>query len=263
MNDEGVLANQPIAPFTVPLYEYRQAMADYRLNPSTSALLIVDLQYGSADSNYGYGALRRATGHADLVAAYTERIYGTVVPNVQKLLQAFRAAGAPVIFLTVGSIAGDGSDLSPRFKRTARFWNERGLKPPVATPGSKEMEVLSEITPLPSEMVIQKRGASGFTNTTLLDLLRSLGVQELAICGVATNYCVESTLRDAADHGFDCVLVEDASAAYTEATHQRALLSMEPFCRVVQAETAALEIQASSVAEDKGSFRKPSGVPGS
>jgi nicotinamidase-related amidase len=226
------------------LFAYRARMNDFRINAESSALVIVDLQYGSASGDHGYANVYRAIGYGDVVDGYIGRIRQRVIPSVQRLQAAFRAAGAPVIFLTVGTVTGDLSDMPPRFRRAAQHWREHGLTPPYALPGSREMMVLDEIAPRPGEPVIAKVGASGFTASTLERVLWNRNVRELAFCGVATAYCVESTLRDAADRGFDCLLVEDGCADVTDAIHQRGLESCRAFGRVAPADTVIAELTA-------------------
>lgn len=227
-----------------PLFAYRQRMHDFRVEPRTSALVLVDLQYGSAGPEHGYANVYRAIGYEELLEGYLTRIRQVVVPAVRRLQTAFREAGAPVIFLTVGTIVGDYSDMPPRFGRGAQHWRERGLEPPYAKIGSREIQVLDEIAPEPGEPVLVKTSASGFTATTLERILWNRGVKEIVFGGVATTYCVESTLRDAADRGFDVVLVEDASADVTDENHARGLRSCGAFGRVATADQIVAEIRA-------------------
>ena len=225
-----------------PLFAYRQTMHDFRLRPETSALLIVDLQNGSAAHDGGYARVYRGLGYDDVEEGYLRRVGEVVVPNVRRLQTAFRGVGAPVIFLTVGTIVGDYSDMPPRFARGAEHWRRLGLEPPYARAGTRNMAVLDEIAPLPAEPVIMKTGASGFTASALPALLFNHGIRELAICGVATAYCVESTLRDAADHGYDTILVEDASADSTDEIHQRGVAGCAAFGRVDSTDHVVAEL---------------------
>ncbi len=227
-----------------PLVAYRRAQHAFTLNPSTSALVIVDLQYGSAHPDYGYGKLYRAIGRGEMVAAKAIRMREVVIPSVQRLQKAFRAVGAPVIFLTIGTIVGDLSDLPPRFRRAADHWRSLGLQPPYAKLGSREMDVLDEIKPLPGEAWIVKTGASGFTASPLERILWNKNIREIAFCGVATSGCVESTLRDASDRGFDVVLVEDACADAWPGAHDRGIKNCEGYGRVASADDLVAEIGA-------------------
>lgn len=225
-----------------PLFEYRKSMLAFTLRPATSALVIVDLQYGSAGPDLGYAKAYRGIGYGELHDAYIERVQRIVVPAVQRLQRAFRQVGAPVIFLTVGSIVGDLSDMPPRFRRGAEHWRRLGIEPPYARVGTREIAVLDEIAPLPDEPVLVKTGASGFTASPLERLLWNRGVREIAFVGVSTTFCVESTLRDAADRGFDVVLVEDGCADSTPESHQRGLANCAAFGRVASADVVIEEL---------------------
>ncbi|MCV0377408.1 isochorismatase family cysteine hydrolase [Microbacterium sp.] len=225
----------PHHPGAEPLFTYREHQNGFELDADSTALVLVDLQYGSAADGYGFNRVYRELGYGDTVDRYLERVQRTVIPNVQLLQRAFRDAGAPVIFLTVGTITGDFSDMTPRFRRAVAFWEARGMEPPYARFGTREMDVLDEIAPVAGEPVIPKTGASGFTASPLERVLFNVGARSLVFGGVATNYCVQSTLRDAADRGFDCVLAEDACADATPAIHQVGIDSVSPFCRVASA----------------------------
>lgn len=225
-------------------YEYRKAMLDFKFDPAKSALLIVDLQYGSASRVCGYSATYAEMGFTEVVDSYIDRIEQVVVPNVQKLQAAFRKAGAPVIFLTVGTRTGDFSDMPPRFGRGLDFWKSRGVRDPYSRIGSREIEVLDEIKPLDGELLLVKTTASGFSSTDIATQLREQGIEMLAICGVSTNYCVESTLRSASDAGFEVALIEDASADSNVESHERGVLGCGAFGRVLSADDVVAEIES-------------------
>ena len=228
-----------------PLFAYRDAMHDFKIRPASSALVLVDLQYGSASAEYGFGAIYERLGYADVLRAYVSRVNSVVVPAVQRLQRAFREAGAPVIFLTLGTVVGDLSDMPPRFKRAVTHWEGLGLPGPYARLGSRDIAVLDEIAPREGEPVIVKTSASGFTSSPLERLLVNLNVREIAFCGVATAYCVESTLRDAADRGFDVLLVEDGCADVTSEIHDRGVKGCAAFGRVATADQVVSELLGS------------------
>lgn len=232
------------APQPPHFYEYRKAMLDFSFDAAKSALLIVDLQYGSADRNSGYSAAYAAMGFDEVVDAYMDRLQSIVLPNVQRLQKSFRSAGAPVIFFTVGTISGDFSDMPPRFRRGLEFWKAQGVNDPYSRIGTKEIEVLDEIAPQEGDLLFTKTTASAFSSTPIDDELKSRGIEMLAICGVSTNYCVESTLRDAADLGYDVALIEDASADSNLESHERGVRGCGAFGRVLTAEETIAEISA-------------------
>ena len=224
------------------LYAYRRAMNDLPIDVTTCALVIVDMQNASCDPACGWVPAYEAIGHGDVMSAYYERMQQVVLPHVRQLQEAFRDSGRPVIFLTVGTIVGDFSDMPQRFRRSQRYWQSKGVTPPYARYGTHEMAIFDAIAPHPGEQVIPKTGYSGFTGTPLERVLFNVGVRQLALCGVATEACVESTLRDGVDRGYDCVLVEDACASVTDESHRGGVRSMELFARIADTATVVREL---------------------
>jgi nicotinamidase-related amidase len=89
--------------------------------------------------------------------------------------------------------------------------------------GTFEHGILPEVAPAPGELVLNKSSRSAFTSTGIEHALRNMGIATLVVAGVSTSACVETTGRDAADRGFQVVLVEDATAEYDEASHEATL----------------------------------------
>lgn len=83
--------------------------------------------------------------------------------------------------------------------------------------------IIPELSPLDSEPVVDKPGRSAFSYTDFKLLLDNRGIRNLVVCGVTTDVCVASTMRDANDMGLDCLLVSDASAAGVERLHDAAV----------------------------------------
>lgn len=197
---------------------------DFSIVPSQTALLIVDMQYMDAHPDYGLGRVF-ATVDPARAQYYFRRLRDVVVPNIQRLLGFFRARRLRVIYLTLGPVLEDGSDLSPSFRRRYRV-EEETLGFHVTYPkGTRGHEILEEIAPRKGELVVNKTANSAFNASDIDRLLRNLGVQCLVVAGVGTDVCVETTARDAVDRGYDCVLVEDACATLDEESHESALLS--------------------------------------
>jgi len=95
-----------------------------------------------------------------------------------------------------------------------------------AAPGSHEAQFLPEVAPEESEIVLTKTTSSAFNGTALDRVLRALGVCNLIVCGVFTSNCVESTVRDGADLGYSCLVVEDACGALLEEMHLASIRAM-------------------------------------
>ena len=113
-----------------------------------------------------------------------------------------------------------------------------------AAPGSKESEFLPEIAPKGDELIINKT-ASGIFNATNADyIFRNMGITGLFVCGVYTNECVSTTVRDACDRGFYTTLINDACATVTPQLHNATIETIrDRYARVMTTEDALKEIQ--------------------
>lgn len=87
--------------------------------------------------------------------------------------------------------------------------------------------MISELKPRPSELIIDKPGRGAFAHTDFEHILRLQGLRNLILVGVTTDVCVSTTMREANDRGFDCVVIEDATAAATPELRQYALESVK------------------------------------
>jgi biuret amidohydrolase len=184
-------------------------------NDST-ALLIIDMQRDFLDPE-GYIA---RTG-VDV------RGLRTIIPTVRRLLDAARANKVRVIHTREGH-RPDLSDL-PQVKaqRAARAGAPIGSTGPLGrllVRGEPGHAIIRELEPHLNEPVIDKPGFGAFHATDLEQLLRVAGIRTLIICGVTTDICVHSTLREAVDRGFECITAGDACAAGEPGIH-RAMLA--------------------------------------
>jgi nicotinamidase-related amidase len=143
----------------------------------------------------------------------------SVVPSIVNVLDAFRNAKLPVIHvITVWQ--HDGMGMS-RFTTSDELM-ERGLR--VGEPGA---DPIDELTPRPSEYIVRKIRYSGFYGTELESLLRGLGAVYMITVGVATNFCVRSTVHDAAFRDFLPVVLRDCTTTHTEEEHLQTLRDIE------------------------------------
>ena len=183
----------------------------FELDRRSVALVVVDMQYASASRRHGLGALLSAKGLEDRGAQRFDRIEQVVTPTIQSLLVAFRREKLPVIHLTVGSELPDFSDMLPGMRRFAEAIGN--------TEGAKEHRILDELAPLAREAVVNKTTMSAFHSSGFERLIQAMGRTQLCFTGVSTNSCVEGTARDAADRGFQCVIVEDGCGAASGELH--------------------------------------------
>jgi nicotinamidase-related amidase len=108
--------------------------------------------------------------------------------------------------------------------------------------GEKGHDIVDELSPIDGENVIDKPGRSAFQHTEFGLMLNIKGIKNLVICGVTTDVCIHSTLREANDNGFDCVLVEDCAAASTESLHKFAIESIKEEGGIFGAVTTSSQI---------------------
>ena len=139
------------------------------------------------------------------------------VDNARLLLDSARAAGIPVIYLVMGyppdqSTAGGEESPNPRKELALCLMRERPeLKGKLLTFGSWDFQIVDALTPNLGDQVITKARYSGFVGTPLDALLKERNIRYLLMAGIASNVCVESTLRDAYFHEYWPIMVEDAT----------------------------------------------------
>ena len=192
----------------------------FKIERDNTALMIVDMQYLDAHPEYGMGAKARDAGIGEVFDYYWTAV-GAAVPNQRRLLEAARSCGINVIYTRIATQTLDARDVG----RQHRYVDM------AVTKDSKEAQILAEITPGDDDIVLSKTSSSPFNSTAIDQLLRNLGVDTLLICGVVTNGCVEGSVRDASDLGYNVIMIPDACAAVTPELHQAAITNLENgFC---------------------------------
>jgi nicotinamidase-related amidase len=186
----------------------------YSFPPEHTALVIIDMQRDFLEPG-GFGeALGNDVGKL-----------GAIVPTVQRLLAVARTAGIFIVH-TRENHAPDLSDCPPakrnRGKPRLRI-GDPGPMGRVLIRGEPGAEIVPALAPLPGEIVIDKPGKGAFHATGLEAILHERGITHLIIAGVTTEVCVQTTMREANDRGYECLLVEDATASYSPAFKQSVL----------------------------------------
>ena len=178
---------------------------DFQLQPGKAALIIIDMQRDFVEPG-GFGA---ALGNdVSLLQA--------AIDPARALLDAWRRNGWPVVH-TRESHASDLSDCPPA-KRSrgnpALRIGDLGPMGRLLVRGEAGCEIVSTLAPVAGELLIDKPGKGAFHATRLQAELRQRGVTQLIFAGVTTEVCVQTTMREANDRGYECLLVEEATASY-------------------------------------------------
>ena len=186
------------------------------------ALVVIDMQNYGCNADVGLPQML-SERYPEIARYYLPRVTQTAVPNARRLLEGFRAAGCRIVFTRHGPLLADGSDMIARRRRRDVDALASTGAPALWHRGTFEHEVIAGLAPAAGELVIDKNTSSAFNSTGFEWLLRNLDVETLVLAGMATDMCVETTARDAADRGFNVILVEDATATFFEHHHRAAL----------------------------------------
>lgn len=188
---------------------------------SHPALLIIDMQNGFCHPDGCFGKLGMPVSN-----------HLAIVPTINKLRAASHAAKIPVIFTRL-CYNEDYSDAGVQMEEQPQVKELRGF-----VRGTWDADVLDELTPDTNrgEVAIDKTRNSAFFKTDLEDLLRSRGVNQLLCTGVASNVCVESTVRDGVAMDYYCKTLSDATATLTMEDHNACMRNLVWFGGVVSAD---------------------------
>ncbi|WP_252312350.1 cysteine hydrolase family protein [Sinobaca sp. H24] len=187
----------------------------YEFDFEHTALVVIDMQKDFLE----------AGGFAEELGNSLQHIRRPIQP-IADLLALFRFHKGTV-FHTRECHLPDLSDCPPsKLKRSKQQGAEIGRSGKMGRlliKGEEGNQIINEVKPLPGEPVIDKPGKGAFYKTNFEKQLFDRNIQQLIITGVTTHVCVHSTLREANDRGFDCLVVEDATAAFDKEDHQSAL----------------------------------------
>jgi len=185
------------------------------LRAENTALIVIDMQTDFC----GVG------GYVDKMG-YDLSLTRAPIEPIKRLLAVMRGQGFHIIHTREGH-RPDLTDL-PANKQ----WRSRQIGAGIGDPGpcgrvlvrgEAGWEIIPELAPLPGEPIIDKPGKGAFYATELTDVLEKYGIENLLVCGVTTEVCVNTTVREANDRGYRCVVISDGCASYFPEFHEMGL----------------------------------------
>lgn len=180
---------------------------DYAFDPAKTALVVIDMQRDFIERG----------GFGDALGNDVSRIEA-IIPTVARLLTLFRSHAMTVIHTREAHLP-DMSDCPPskvaRGNAAVRI-GEEGPMGRLLVRGEPGNQIIDELAPMDGEWVIDKPGKGMFWNTGVMDKLQAAGITHLVFAGVTTEVCVQTSMREANDRGYECLLITDATESYFE-----------------------------------------------
>lgn len=187
----------------------------YEYPKQTTALMIIDMQNDFCSAG-GFG--EKLGNDITLTRA--------IIPTIQQVLDSAREQNMLVIHTREGHLP-DLSDCPPsklaRSRKQGAGIGDAGPMGRILIRGEQGHQIVPELAPLQDEIIIDKPGKGAFYNTALEQILQEKGITHLVVCGVTTHVCVHTTVREANDRDYQCLVLSDGTAAFDPADQEAAL----------------------------------------
>lgn len=187
---------------------------EFEFDPASCALMVIDMQRDFVDPG----------GFGEALGNDVSLLRKAIAPT-KRVLDAARAKRMLVIHTREGH-RPDLGDLPPSKKLRGHLKTGIGEKGPmgrILVRGEYGHDIIDELKPAAGEPVVDKPGKGAFYATDLDSILHNRGIRQLVVCGVTTEVCVNTTVREANDRGYDCLVLEDCVGSYFPAFQKAAL----------------------------------------
>jgi len=177
----------------------------FELHPGHVALVVIDMQRDFIEKG----------GFGDSLGNDVERLAG-IIPTTARLIATFRRRGWAVVHTREAHLP-DLSDCPPakiRRGHPSLKIGDEGAMGRLLVRGEPGNQIVAELTPFADEIVVDKPGKGMFYDTGLHVRLSNMGITQLVFAGVTTEVCVQTSMREANDRGYECLLIEDATESY-------------------------------------------------
>ena len=194
-------------------------LKDYEINP---ALIVIDVQNGFVSKGGSYDLLGMETTN-----------YTKVIPKIRDLITTCRDAGIPVFFTQAVREASGIDRLNQYPSNITKIKGRKNNEETHLHKGTWDADIVEDVKPLEDDHIVIKRRDSAFHDTEIGVWLRSIRVDTLILCGIDTSICVETSLRDAFNLGYDIILVSDATASSNRKHYESTLENVKDYYGIV------------------------------
>lgn len=196
------------------MIEVDAAPYSFHFDPARVALVVIDMQRDFIEPG----------GFGDALGNDVSRL-AAIVPDVARLIALFRRQGWPILHTREAHLPDLSDCPVAKIRRgdAAIRIGEPGPMGRLLVRGEPGNQIVPELAPRPDEMVVDKPGKGMFYATEVGQLLKTRGIEQLVFAGVTTEVCVQTSMREANDRGYECLLIEDATESYFPEFKQAAM----------------------------------------